>query len=279
MAKGSVITHAFIEALGLGSASFELTKPLKNILHPELQEPMFAIEINEFPETVYLDRQYCFDHQFSVPQGYGAGSKLLLWMRRTIRHRNNNPDEPATTLLMASDCFLYDQPLEFQRFRIFLRSKRILDTQARDFLARFGDKFGQLVDSDDGMSRILDSLGNIAEWPDPENGFRRHGESDATLEGLAKTYSAQLLPLREHRKLPVALLSRSPEHRTNIFRLLCFVEDNTKGSEGLMVFLRDLGTATGADPVIRKTAAIKSAADLGWALETLRNYLGLPIEG
>ena len=56
MAKGSVITHAFIEALGLGLSSYVLTKPLKNILHPELQEPMFAIDIDEYPETVYLDR-------------------------------------------------------------------------------------------------------------------------------------------------------------------------------------------------------------------------------
>ena len=176
---------------------------------------------------------------------------------------------------MASDCFLYDQPMEFQRFRLFLRSKRILDTQARDFLARFGDKFAQLVAASEGMDRILDCLGNIAEWPDPENGFRRHGASDATLEGLAKTYSKQLIAVRDDRKTPQAILARSPEQRVNIFRLLCFAENDSKGSKGLMVFLRDLGTATGANPVIRRTASITSAADLGWALETLRNYLGV----
>ena len=81
---------------------------------------MFTIEIEEYPETVYLDRQYCFDHQFTVPQGYGVGNRLLLWMRRAVRHRNNDQNEAPTTILMASDCFLYDQPMEFQRFRLFL---------------------------------------------------------------------------------------------------------------------------------------------------------------
>ena len=37
-----------------------------------------------------------------------------------------------------------------------------------------------------------------------------------------------------------------------MFRFLCFIEDGTNGGNGLMVFLRDMGIATGADPVIRK---------------------------
>ncbi|TVR44287.1 MAG: hypothetical protein EA402_07455 [Planctomycetota bacterium] len=278
MAKGSVITHAFVEALGLGSASYTLTKAIKNQLHPELQDPMFAIEVEEFPEPIYLDRQYCFDHQFSVPSSYGPGDRLLLWMRRTVRHRNQDSKQPATHLLMASDCFLYDQPLEFQRFRVFLRSKRILDTQARDFLARYGDDFPKLVESPKGMERILDCLGNIAEWPDPENGFRRNVESDASLEGLAKSYSVPLLAVRSHSSLPAELLKRNPEERVNIFRLLCFAEDPNQGSDSLMVFLRDLGAATRAPTVIRRTAAIKSGADLGWALESLRQFLALPLD-
>lgn len=277
MAKGSVITHAFVEALGLAAASYTLKKPIKNELHPELQDPMFGIVVEEYPEVVYLDRQYCFDHQFAIPQGYGVGDRLLLWMRRTVRHRNNDPKQPATMLLMASDIFLYNQPLEFQRFRVFLRSKRILDTQARDFLARYANDFPKLVDNAQGMGRILDCLGHIAEWPDPENGFRRHGDNEATLEGLAKSYSQALSPVRGHRSLPQLLLQRDPEQRVNIFRLLCFVEEAEGGNDKLMVFLRDLGTATKSQAVIRRTAAIKTGADLGWALDTLRNYLALPL--
>ena len=277
MAKGSVITNAFVDALGLGASSYTLTAPLKNILHPALQEPMFTVHIDGMNEVVYIDRQYCFDNQFAPPPSYGAGDKLLLWIRRVVRHRNNDAQNPATSLLMASDCFLYDQPREFQRFRLFLRSKRILDTQARDFLARFGDKFSQFIKREDGLRKVLTCLGNIAEWPDPENGFRKNSASDASLEGLAKQYSKELLPVRDFEKIPHAILACSPEQRVNIFRLLCFLEDGSQGGEGLMVFLRDMGTATGADLVIRKTAAIKSPADLGRALEILRNYLGLPI--
>ena len=77
MAKGSVITNAFIDGFGMGAASYTLTAPLKNILHPTLQEPMFAIHIEEFNEVVYLDRQYCFENQFSPPPNYGTGEKLF----------------------------------------------------------------------------------------------------------------------------------------------------------------------------------------------------------
>ena len=37
---------------------------------------------------------------------------------------------------------------------------------------------------DDGMRQILNCLGNIAEWPDPENGFRRNSAADSALRAL-----------------------------------------------------------------------------------------------
>ena len=61
----------------------------------------------------------------------------------------------------------------------------------------------------------------------------------------------------------------------NIFRLLCFAENDSKSSKGLMVFLQQTSAPPPVDPVVRKTASITSVADLGWALETLRNYLGV----
>lgn len=277
MAKGSVITQQLVEALGLASASFALKAPLRNQLHPQLQDPMFSIQVEEYPEIIYLDRQYCFDHQFSVPNGYGAGDRILLWMRRVHRHRNNDPSQPAATILMASDCFLYNQPMEFQRFRLFLRSKRILDSQARDFLARNAQHFSTLVQSREGMAKILSCLGHIAEWPDPENGFRRHSSSDATLEGLAKNYAEALLHVRGAQELPQQLLRLDPELRVNVFRLLCHVPDEQDGSQSLIVFLRDMGTASNAQAVIRRTHAIKTGADLSRALETVRQFLALPL--
>ncbi|TVR08792.1 MAG: hypothetical protein EA401_13470 [Planctomycetota bacterium] len=277
MAKGSVITQQLVEALGLASVSFVLKAPLRNTLHPELQDPMFTIQVEEYPETIYLDRQYCFDHQFSVPSGYGTGDRILLWMRRVHRHRNNDPSQPATTVLMASDCFLYDQSREFQRFRLFLRSKRILDSQARDFLARNGEHFGTLVQSSEGITKILSALGHIAEWPDPENGFRRHSSSDATLEGLAKNYAAPLLTLRNAKNLPAHILRLDPEQRANVFRLLCHVPDQQDGSQSLIVFLRDMGAATNAQAVIRRTHGIKTGADLSRAIDTVRQFLTLPL--
>lgn len=277
MAKGSIITQQLVEALGLSSASFVLRAPLRNQLHPELQDPMFVIQVEEYPEPIYLDRQYCFDHQFSVPSGYGTGDRLLLWMRRVLRHRNNDPSQSAATLLMASDCFLYDQPREFQRFRLFLRSKRILDSQARDFLARNAANFPVLVQKPEGIAKILSVIGHIAEWPDPENGFRRHSSNDATLEGVAKQHAEPLLALRNARDLTQQLLRLDPEQRVNVFRLLCHVPDTEKGSESLMVFLRDLGTRSNAQAVIRRTHNIKTGADLSRAMDTLRQFLALPL--
>ena len=276
MPKGSVLTHAFIEHLGLGTSAYTLTDVPKNIVHPELQEPMFQIRVKEFEETVFLDRQYCYDNQFTLPSHYGVGNKILLWTRRVDRTSVHNASNPSVSLLMASDCFLLDHPLEFQRFRVFLRSKRILDTQARDFLVRNSPTFSRLVETDDGLEKVLDCLGNISEWPESETSFRRQNASDHTIEGLAKSYSHDLLPVRESEKLPAALLQRNDTQRETIFRMMYYVRDE-KGSESLQVFLRDLGMATGSRAVIRKTARINNSNDLALALDALRRHLGIRI--
>ena len=116
MAKGSVLTAAFIDSVGLTAATYTLTSVPKVVIHPELQEPMFrCIQVEEFDDTVFLDRQYCFDQRFTVPSGYGVGDKILLWMRRVTRHPNRDEKRPPVSFHLASDCFLFDQPMEFQR--------------------------------------------------------------------------------------------------------------------------------------------------------------------
>ena len=110
MAKGSVM--AKLSSLGLvwgyDNALHTPTAPLKKpafLTSNNLQEPMFGIHSRqEFNEVVYLDRQYCFENQFSPPPNYGTEKKLLLWVRRATRHRNDDPENPAvisTTCLNA----------------------------------------------------------------------------------------------------------------------------------------------------------------------------------
>jgi hypothetical protein len=276
MAKGAVITSQFVEALGLGSALYTLTRPMENKHHEVLLEPMFHIEVEGLPETVYLERQYLFDNQFAIKPSYGVGEQILLWTRRAVRYRNNDPKLAEARPLLASDLFMLKDPREFLRFRMFLKSKRILDSQARDFLARNHERFGDLAANQAGLEQVFDCLGAISEWPDPENGFRKRRDDDSTLEGLAKTFSQALLAVRGTKGLVPALLARDPETRLNVFQLLCFTED-PNGAESLMIFLRDLGTASRVDSIILKTSKISSGPDLSRALESLRSFLSLPV--
>ena len=126
-------------------------------------------------------------------------------------------------------------PWNFSASVYFSRSKRILDTQARDFLARFADKFSQLVDSDEGLSRILDCLGIFPNGQIQKMDFVVMANQMPPLKAWQRHYSGHLLSVRESQNLPKALLKRNPEQRVNIFRLLCFVEDGSKSSDGLMV--------------------------------------------
>jgi hypothetical protein len=276
MSKGSVINPAFVQALGLAPALHTLTKAIENRPHPTLLEPMFHLHVEEVAEPVYLERQYLYDHQFTIRSSYGAGQKVLLWMRRTWRRRSDHADEEPISLLLASDLFLMDDSREFLRFRLFLRSQRIRDAQARDFLAKHAHDFPTLSQSPEGLARICACLGSIAEWPDPENGFRRRSDGDHTLEGLAKTYSRPLAAVRGANAFPRTLLTRSPEERANIFRIMCFVEDPERGAPALLLFLRDLGQLSHSETLVRLTAGPNGGAELQRAFDGVRLWLGQP---
>lgn len=277
VSKGAIITEGFVEALGLKGSLYTLRKGMENRPHPTLLEPMFHIHVEELEEPVYLERQYLYDHQFTIKPTYGAGEKILLWVHRTWRRRNEIEEEELQPLLVATDLFMLKDPREFLRFRLFLRSKRILDVQARDFLSKNAERFCEIAKQPKGLHLICGCLGNISEWPDPENGFRRRAGDEHTLEGLAKTYSAAIVAVRSIPALPKVLLTCDPEQRLNIFRLMCFAEDPEEGANSLMVFLRDLGQETGVERIIRETSHINTGHDLSRSLESLRTFLALPV--
>lgn len=250
-----------------------LTKAMSNKPHETLLEPMFHIYTKEIEDTIYLERQYLYDHQISIKPSYAAGEKILAWTYRSIRYRNNDTNQEPVMVLFASDLFLMNDPREFLRFRTFLKSKRILDAQSRDFLGKNHEKFPQLCESPDGLSAILDCLSNLSDWPDPENGFKKRNGTEHTLEGVAKDFSEAIVAVRRAKMLPDALLKRKPIERLNIFRVMSFAEDPEEGPKGLMIFLRDLGAATKDQAVMRATSRIGSGGELSKGLESVRRYL------
>ncbi len=273
VSKGAVLSTSFIEALGLGVHVATLTGPILNKAHPDLLEPMFFIEAEEYDDTVYLERNYLYDAQLSIKSSYGAGERVLMWMGRGTRYRNGDNSTEPFNLLLASDLFLFNDPHEFIRFRTFLKSQRIIDAQARDFLAKNHKNFGELATDEKTIGSVLACLGNIREWPDPENGFQLRKGDEHTLEGLAKGYSVAFVAVRNSPILPRRLLAMAPEERLSIFRLFCFAEDAEKGPEGLRFFLATLGRQTGNHAVMSATSEIHNGQDFMRALEIMRRYL------
>jgi hypothetical protein len=273
MQKGAVLNQQFIDALGLGERLLTLTRQMVNQPHPTLQEPMFHISTEELDETMYLERQYLYDEQINIKPSYGQGEKILAWTYHALRHRNADASNEPVKVLLASDLFLLGDPHEFIRFRTFLKTQRILDAQARDFLAKNHTRFGQLVQTPDGLYKVIDCLAQLADWPDPENGFKRRAGDEHTLEGIAKDYGQAMVATRNANGLLQALLRRTGQERLDIFRMLSFAEDKEQGAQGLMLFLRDIGAATGEKEIMRATAQINTGVDLSKGLEAIRRYL------
>jgi hypothetical protein len=73
--------------------------------------------------------------------------------------------------------------------------------------------------------------------------------------------------------LPGLLLTRAPDVRFNIFRLLSFVEDPAGGTSSLVKFLIALGAATNDRDTVENTAEVKSGRDLQRAFGAIRKYL------
>ncbi|NRA40168.1 MAG: hypothetical protein HRU15_18630 [Planctomycetes bacterium] len=272
--SAAVLNEAFIDALSLRGQLLTLTKAMSNKPHEILLEPMFHIHTKEFEdEIVYLERQYLYDHQISLKSTYGSGEKILAWTYRSGRCRNNDDNNPEIQVLFASDLFLLKDPREFIRFRTFLKSKRILDAQSRDFLGKRHQNFSQMAESQEGMKAIMQCLGNIEDWPDPEYGFKKRSGVEHTLEGVSKDFSEAMVSVRKSALMAEQLLLLAPHQRMTVFRILSFAEDPESGPTGLMVFLRDIGAATKDESVMRATSKIASGGELSKGLESVRRYL------
>jgi len=272
MSKGAVIDEAFIHALGLSEQLMTLTGHMENKHHPVLQESMFHISVAEVPETIYLERKYVFDNQVSIKSTYGKDDKVLVWLQRVLRANTLTAGKQPVDLLMVRDLFLLGDWREFQRFKQFVKSMRILDAQARNYLAEHHQEFAGLANDRNGIDRILDSLEKIAEWPDLDG----NNSKASSLELVAKTYSKDLAPIRASALLPGMLLKRAPDVRFNLFRLLSFVEDPAGGSQSLVKFLIALGAATKEAETVEGTSEIKSGRDLQRAFAAIRKYLFSP---
>ena len=272
MSKGAVLDEAFIHALGLSEQLMTLTGNMENKHHPVLQESMFHIKVQEIPETIYLDRKYVFDNQVSIKSSYGKDEKVLVWLQRVLRNNTITNSKDPVDLLMVRDLFLLGDWREFQRFKQFVKSMRILDAQARNFLAEHHQEFPGMANDGDSIERILDSLEKIAEWPDLEGNTSKA----SSLELVAKTYSKDLAPIRASALLSQRLLKRAPDVRFNLFRLMSFVEDPNGGTESLIRFLIAIGAATKDQETIDGTAEIKSGRDLQRAFGAIRKFLFSP---
>lgn len=271
MSKGAVLDEAFIAAAGLSEQLLTLACSIENKHHDVLQEPMFHVRSQEIEETVYLERKYVFDNQVSIRAHYGKGEKVLVWLQRSLRQPPHDPHAPMVEVLMAREFFMLGDWREFQRFRQFVKSQRILDAQARQWITDNHNKFKELAQTEDGMGRILDSLGAIAEWPDLDG--QDQGQSRTTLELIAKTYSRSLAPVRASPRLPAALIARAPDTRFNVFRLFSFVEDPEGGPMSLIRFLKALGQAVGDPRVAELTGTLRSSRDISRAFSALRSAL------
>jgi hypothetical protein len=194
-----------------------------------------------------------------------------VWLQRSLRQPPHDAKAAMVEVLMAREMFILNDWREFQRFKQFVKSMRILDAQARQWITDNHVRFKDLAQTDEGLEKILASLGAVAEWPDMEG--QDTAESRSTLELIAKTYSRSLAPVRTSALLPGALLRRAPDERFNIFRLFSFVEDPDGGPMSLIRFIVALGKATGDAKVQAATGAIKAPRDINRAFQALRSFL------
>lgn len=267
MSKGAVLDEAFISAIGLGEQLVTLSKAIGNQRHPVLDEQIFDLHVIEHPETIYLERSYVFEHQVSIKPTYDKGTRLLIWLQRTV-HRHPTTKAPVP-LLLARELFLLGDWREFQRFKMFVKSMRILDAQAREWLTNHHQELPVLAATDAGLVRVLEHLGQVAEWPDLDGATNRAN----ALEAVAKTFGKGLSVVRSSPSLPKLLLAFPPDVRFNIFRLLSFVEDEKGGSQALIRFLANLAGASGDPELVRATCELKTARDLQEAFGRVRKFL------
>ncbi len=271
MPKGAVLEESFINTLGLADQLLTLTATIENRHHPVLQEPLFVVQTKEIPEPIYLERKYVFDNQVSIKSTLHAGDRVLAWLARSLRPNPHNAQAPQVEVLIARDLFLLGDWREFQRFKQFIKSQRILDAQARQWLMDHRAQLEQLSGIAEGLNRIGECLGRIAEWPELE------GSGDqarlGSLEVVAKTFSKELLHVRDAPLFPSLLLRKPPDVRFRIFRIMSFVEDPLHGTAGLVRFLAALARVAHDEELIKASSNITSSRELAWSLGAIRTYL------
>ena len=271
MSKGAVLEESLINALGLADQLLTLSGPIENRHHPVLQEPLFVLATKEIPEPVYLERKYVFDNQVSIKSTLHAGDRLIAWLARSLRPNPHDSQAPHVEVLIARDLFLLGDWREFQRFKQFLKSQRILDAQARQWLSDHRAQLEQLSGIAEGLNRIGECLGHIAEWPELE------GSGDqarlGSLEAVAKTFSKELLHVRDAPLFPLLLLRKAPDVRFRIFRMMSFVEDPQHGAAGLVRFLGSLARISREEALLNSCNGITGSRELARALGAMRAYL------
>ncbi len=272
MSKGAVIDEEFIQLVGLSDQLLTLSRSMENKHHEVLQESLFHITVQELPEIIYLDRKYVFENQLSIRSSYGKDEKILVWLQRVQRAPSLSKKKEVVELLMVRDLFLLNDWREFHRFKQFVKSMRILDAQARNYLVEHHQEFPTMVNDPMAMDRILLSLETVADWPNLDQG----NDASASLEAIAKTYGKYLAPVRSSPLLPKLLLKRNPDARFNLFRLFSFVEDPEHGSEALVRFLINLGKEAQDVDTITATKTLGSGRDLQRAFSAMRKYLISP---
>ena len=271
MSKGAVLDESLINSLGLADQLLTLSGQIENRHHPILQEPLFVLQTKEIPEPVYLERKYVFDNQVSIKSTMHAGDRVIAWLARSLRPNPHDAQAPQVEVLLARDLFLLGDWREFQRFKQFLKSQRILDAQARQWLSDHRAQLEQLSGIAEGLNRIGECLGNIAEWPELE------GSGDqaklGSLETVAKTFSKELLHVRDAPLFPLLLLCKPPDVRFRIFRIMSFVEDPQHGAAGLVRFLAALARVARDESLLTACNAITGSRELARALQAMRAYL------
>ncbi len=277
MSKGAVLDEKFIQSIGMTEQLLTLTASLENVHHPVFQEPLFAIKTKEIEDTIWLERKYVFDNQISIKGSYGAGEKVLVWQVLTLRTDPRDAAAKPVRMLTARDLFLLGDWREFQRFKQFVKSMRILDAQARQWLHEHHGQFAQLAEVPEGIDRILGCLAAISDVPDLDT--YQQGARGNALEMLAKTYSTSLLPVRHSAHLASRLLRRTPDQRFMVFRLLSFVEDPQGGTGSLIRFLQHLAGAIGRPVTAELAKEIKSSRDLAKLFTAIRIDLLSPLVG
>ncbi len=268
MSKGAALDERLIQALGLAEQLFTLAGPVVNGHHPLLGDPMFALRTKETQEIIYLERRYVFDNQVSVKANMGEGERLLLWIVRQARPNPKDPTGPQVVSLYASECFFLSDWREFQRFKVFLKSMRILDAQARQWLEAHHAEFPTMAVTAEGVERILTNLSRISELPDLEGS----GQKKDGIERLAKTYSVDLLPVRSAAILPGLLLRRDRQERFVLFRLFSYVEDPA-GATSLVAFLTAMAYATNDKAATEAVKALTGPRELARVLGALRTAI------